>query len=73
MPQVVPEPPSHLYTAEEKRYGFLDIYTGYFRHVANTANEVNELGSDLETLSPDERRTRRLLHENEKWDEEYYM
>lgn len=49
------------------------MHTGYFRHVAHTENEVNELGPDAETLPEDERRTRRLAHEEAKWDEEHYM
>ncbi|KAL5533004.1 hypothetical protein ACEPAF_4778 [Sanghuangporus sanghuang] len=57
----------------ERRYGFLDAYTCYFRHVANTENEVNELGPDVEILSPVGRREKRLKHEEEKWDEGFYM
>jgi protein SHQ1 len=34
---------------------------------------VNELGADAETLTQDERRQRRIEHEDAKWDEEYYM
>ena len=49
------------------------MHSGYFRHVAHTENEVNELGIDAETCSPEERRARRLKHEDEKWDEEHYM
>jgi hypothetical protein len=36
-------------------------------------NEINELGVDAETLSPSERRIRRLRHEESKWDPEHYM
>ncbi|RDB24070.1 Protein shq1 [Hypsizygus marmoreus] len=71
LPQEVPEPP--LSTSIQKYYGFLDMHSGYFRHVTHTENEVNELGSDAETCTPSERRRRRSEHENKKWDEEYYM
>jgi protein SHQ1 len=62
-----------LETSLYKPYGFLNAYTGYFIHVATTENEVNELGADAETLTPSERRIRRLKREDEKWDPEYYM
>ncbi|KAJ3811543.1 SHQ1 protein-domain-containing protein [Lentinula aff. lateritia] len=54
-------------------YGFLDMYTGYFTNVTYTENEVNELGSEAEALTRLQRRQRRIKHEDEKWDEEYYM
>ncbi|KAI0664996.1 SHQ1-domain-containing protein [Cubamyces menziesii] len=73
LPQTVPEPLPPLQTSVERRYGFLDMHSGYFRHVEHTENEVNELGTDAETCSPQERRSRRLKREEEKWDEEYYM
>ncbi|KAI0049703.1 SHQ1-domain-containing protein [Auriscalpium vulgare] len=73
LPQTVQEPLPELHTSQEKRYGFLDLYTGYFRHVGNTENEINELGTDAETLPPEERRRRRVTHEEQKWDEEAYM
>ena len=73
LPQTIPEPLPPLQTTVERRYGFLDMHSGYFRHVEHTENEVNELGTDAETCSPQERRSRRLKHEEEKWDEEYYM
>jgi hypothetical protein len=62
-----------LETSLRKPYGFLNAYTGYFLHVGTTENEINELGTDAETLSPPERRIRRLRHEESKWDPEYYM
>lgn len=73
LPQTVPEPIPDLHTTLEKRYGFLDMYTGYFRHVTTTENEVNELGADAETLTVSERQKRRIAHEDEKWDEEHFM
>jgi protein SHQ1 len=73
IPQTVPATLSTLETSLHKPYGFLNAYTGYFRHVATTENEVNELSADAETLSPLDRRARRLQHEDSKWDPEYYM
>ncbi|CAK5264945.1 unnamed protein product [Mycena citricolor] len=54
-------------------YGFLSRYGGYFKHAQHTENEINELGGQAETLSLRERRSRRVQHENAKWDEEHYM
>ncbi|KAG6831306.1 hypothetical protein H0H92_011513 [Tricholoma furcatifolium] len=71
LPQEISEP--QVNTAIQKRYGFLDQHSGYFRHVTHVENEVNELGADAETCSMAERRQRRLTHEDSKWDEEYYM
>lgn len=49
------------------------MHTGYFRHVEHAENEVNELGVDAEICPPEERRQRRLQHEEQKWDEDHYM
>ncbi|OBZ75723.1 Protein shq1 [Grifola frondosa] len=73
LPQQLPEPLPALHIRAEHRYGFLDAHAGYFTHVAHTENEVNELGADAEACPPDERRRRRLAHEDEKWDEEHYL
>jgi len=54
-------------------YGFLDLYTGYLQHIHLTENEVNELGDAAETSSSGIRRKLREKHENEKFDEDYYM
>lgn len=62
-----------IQTSCQTHYGFLDIHSGYFAHVSHSGNEVNELGADVETCPPRERRHRRIEHENEKWDEDYYM
>ncbi|KAG2157427.1 SHQ1 protein-domain-containing protein [Suillus clintonianus] len=70
-PQTVAESPLQLST--KRYYGFLDMYTGYFTHVAHTENDVNELGSEAESCLPEERRAKRLQHEEMKWDEEHYM
>ena len=49
------------------------MHSGYFEHVMHTENEVNELGADAETCPTEERRTRRITHEDAKWNEEHYM
>lgn len=71
--QELPEAGPSLKTTTSQHYGFLDLHTGYFRHVEHIENEVNELGASAETAGPSERRESRVKHENEKWDEEYYM
>ncbi|KAF8892576.1 SHQ1 protein-domain-containing protein [Infundibulicybe gibba] len=73
LPQNVPEELPPLDTSVERRYGFLDMHSGYFRHVTHTENEVNELGAQAETCTVQERRQLRIEHENQKWDPEYYM
>ncbi|KIM65318.1 hypothetical protein SCLCIDRAFT_113206 [Scleroderma citrinum Foug A] len=73
LPQTIPSTESEFHTTTKRYYGFLDMYTGYFAHVAHTENEINELGNDVETCPVKERRTRRLAHEDAKWDEEHYM
>jgi protein SHQ1 len=72
-PQTVLESSSPLQLSTKRYYGFLDMYTGYFTHVAHTENDVNELGSEAESCLPEERRAKRLQHEEVKWDEEHYM
>lgn len=71
-PQTIVESPS-LQLSTKRYYGFLDMYTGYFTHVAHTENDINELGNEAEHCSPEERRAKRLQHEEMKWDEEHYM
>ncbi|KAJ8597874.1 SHQ1-domain-containing protein [Rhizopogon salebrosus TDB-379] len=73
LPQTVPESPSPFQLSTKRYYGFLDMYTGYFIHVAHTDNDVNELGTEAESCLPEERRAKRLKHEDMKWDEEHYM
>lgn len=57
----------------QKHYGFLDMHSGYLRHVLHTENEVNELGGDAEECTKEERTAKRIKHEDEKFDEEHYM
>ncbi|CAL1704202.1 unnamed protein product [Somion occarium] len=71
--QELPEPDTSFKTSISRNYGFLNLHSGYFRHVEHAENEVNELGANAETAGPSERRELRLNHEEQKWDEEYYM
>ncbi|KAH7924565.1 SHQ1-domain-containing protein [Leucogyrophana mollusca] len=73
LPQSVPDASPAIKLSTKRYYGFLDMYTGYFTHIAHTENEVNELGADAESCSMEDRRARRLEHENKKWNEEHYM
>lgn len=54
-------------------YGFLDMHSGYFRHVTHTENEANELGPDAEILNEDERRRRGEERVDKKFDEDHYL
>ncbi|KAG7092282.1 hypothetical protein E1B28_008644 [Marasmius oreades] len=72
LPQEVLEP-TPLKLTPQCYYGFLDMYSGYFTNVSYTENEVNELGVDAERCTPEDRRPKRILHEDEKWDSEHYM
>ncbi|KAJ7075944.1 SHQ1 protein-domain-containing protein [Mycena belliarum] len=72
VPQEVPADPP-ITTTLTQSYGFLNMHSGYFKHVTHTENEANELGSNAEVCTAQERRTRRRKHEDEKWDEEHYM
>ncbi|KAG1756449.1 SHQ1 protein-domain-containing protein [Suillus paluster] len=72
-PQTVAESSPPIQLSKKRYYGFLDMYTGYFAHVAHTENDVNELGSEAESCLLEERRTKRLQREEMKWDEEHYM
>ena len=65
--------PGELNTSVQSHYGFLDMHSGYLRHVTHTENEVNELGDAAESCTKAERRVKRLKHEDEKFDEEHYM
>ncbi|KDR81812.1 hypothetical protein GALMADRAFT_221678 [Galerina marginata CBS 339.88] len=73
LPQEVPSPLPPLNISQQVRYGFLDMYSGYLRHVTHTENEINELGDEAEECSNERRRARRVKHEDEKFDEEHYM
>jgi len=62
-----------LATTRQRAYGFLDMHSGYFRHVTHTENEANELGPDAETLGEDERKWRGEERVDKKFDEDYYL
>lgn len=68
----MPDVPA-LNTGDRQPYGFLDLHTGLFAHVAHVPNEVNALGHDVESLLKSERRIKLRESEEGKWDEEYYM
>lgn len=65
--------PPQLATTRQRTYGFLNMHSGYFRHVTHTENEVNELGIDAETLDEDERRRKGEERVNKKFVEDYYL
>ena len=67
------EVPPNITLSVKHHYGFLDAYSGYFKLSSQTGNDVNELGDLAETISPSVRTEMRLAHEEQKWDEEYYM
>lgn len=71
--ELEPEGTTNISFRIGRPYGFLDAYSGYFKHVTHSSNEVNELGGDAEHLSMAERRKRRIDHEEQKWDEDYYL
>jgi len=73
LPQEVPGELPPLNISVQSCYGFLDMHSGYLRHVTHTENEVNELGDAAESCTKAERRVKRLKHEDEKFDEEHYM
>ncbi|KAM6500853.1 SHQ1 domain containing protein [Amanita muscaria] len=60
-------------TSSQAWYGFLNMHSGYFRHVKHSENEINELGPDAETCRVDERRAHRIGNEDRKFDAEHYM
>ncbi|KAF7378058.1 Protein shq1 [Mycena sanguinolenta] len=73
IPQELPTADPPISTSVTQPYGFLNLHSGYFKHVAHTENEVNELGADAETCTVREKRLKRWKHEDDKWDEEHYM
>ncbi|KAG2223282.1 hypothetical protein INT45_007008 [Circinella minor] len=52
-------------------YGFNNQYNGYFTHVQETMNEINDI-SDPEKSTPESRRQERGESEDAKFDEDYY-
>lgn len=70
IPQELPSDETMLGT--EAYYGFNQQYTGYFRHVQETSNEINELQSPETSMTIESRRQERVQRENDKFDEDYY-
>jgi protein SHQ1 len=68
IPQQVPTAPDLQLAAH---YGFNNQYTGYFRHVQETMNEINELGN-IEQSTLETRHDERLEKENGCFDEDHY-
>lgn len=62
-------------TSPFRPYGFLDMYTGYFRHASSaySDNEGNELGPDIEILAPVKRRALGKKKVDTKFDGSYYL
>ncbi|RUS24233.1 SHQ1 protein-domain-containing protein [Jimgerdemannia flammicorona] len=53
-------------------YGFNSQYNGFFTHVQETMNEVNDV-EDPERSTPESRRRNRIEKEDRKFDDEYYL
>ncbi|KAI8881454.1 SHQ1-domain-containing protein [Backusella circina FSU 941] len=68
IPQQVPTAPDLQLAAH---YGFNNQYTGYFRHVQETMNEINEL-ENIEQSTLESRHEERLERENISFDEDHY-
>ena len=52
-------------------YGFNNQYSGYFTHVQETMNEINDI-PDPEKSTAESRRRDRIEGEDAKFDEDYY-
>lgn len=68
LPQEVPASKELSITAH---YGFNNQYNGYFTHITETMNEINELSAP-EKLSAEERREERIASENIHFNEDHY-
>ncbi|KAI9354981.1 SHQ1 protein-domain-containing protein [Pilaira anomala] len=68
LPQEVSATPELSVTAQ---YGFNNQYHGYFTHVQETMNEINEI-SEPEKSTPESRRAERIESENNHFDEDHY-
>ncbi|KAJ1917260.1 hypothetical protein H4219_003290 [Mycoemilia scoparia] len=53
-------------------YGFDQRYNGWFAHVDEMANDINEIAVP-EKMSSNERRAQRVEAQNDKFDEDYYI
>lgn len=68
LPQEVSATPELSVTAQ---YGFNNQYHGYFTHVQETMNEINEI-NEPEKSTPESRRAERIESENNHFDEDHY-
>lgn len=68
LPQEIPAMTELSITAQ---YGFNNQYHGYFAHIQETMNEINEI-VDPEKSSVDSRRAERIDSENNHFDEDHY-
>lgn len=60
-----------ILTSSSASYGFNNQYSGYFRHVNETANEINDI-TEPEKSTIDSRRQERIEIEDLKFDEDHY-
>lgn len=60
-----------ILTSSSASYGFNNQYSGYFRHVHETANEINDI-TEPEKSTIDSRRQERIEIEDLKFDEDHY-
>ncbi|KAF9976360.1 Hsp90 cochaperone shq1 [Actinomortierella ambigua] len=56
----------------EVRYGFNNLYNGFFTHVQETGNDALDV-YDPEHATLEQRRANRIEREDAKFDDEYYM
>lgn len=60
-----------ILTSSSASYGFNNQYSGYFQHVHETANEINDI-TEPEKSTIDSRRHERIEIEDLKFDEDHY-
>ena len=72
LPQELPTGETFSLTGKQT-YGFLDLHSGFFTHIAHVENDVNVLGTEIESLPRAARKDKLREAEEKKWDEEYYM
>ncbi|CAO3657346.1 unnamed protein product [Mucor hiemalis] len=69
--EVVGEIPALQELSITTQYGFNNQYNGYFAHITETMNEINEVSAP-EKLNLDERRKERIEAENNQFNEDHY-
>ncbi|KAJ8660463.1 hypothetical protein O0I10_003921 [Lichtheimia ornata] len=70
LPQDMPSQ-QEILTSSSASYGFNNQYSGYFQHVHETANEINDI-TEPEKSTIDSRRHERIEIEDLKFDEDHY-